>query len=123
MSAIAKKLTELAFKSAEWNARKLPENTLDMQLAKVEEEIEEVRTAFDKGLIDEAEREIADVFLAIGGIIRFDKSLFFHMLVDFTDGLPTSFERLAELAEEKLAIIEERPYEIINGVYRHPTLH
>lgn len=114
------KLADLFIESIKWNEECLPENTLEMQLKKVEEEILEGKEKADSGVI--AKDEIADVFIATAGIARFDKDIAMHMIWHAISNLPITLEELVEEVEKKLQILRERTYTIVNGVYRHETL-
>lgn len=118
--SIGTRLSKFFAMSIDWNQRRLPENTLEMQLKKVEEEIIEGREKAEKGITDV--EEIADVFIATAGIGRFDLDLALHLMIGVFTGLPCTVKELADAVESKLKVIEERPYEIQNGVYRHPTI-
>lgn len=98
----------------------LPDNTLDMQLAKIEEEVQECIEKSGLGLstID----EIADVFIATAGVGRFKFDLALKMIVDVLTGMPCTVEELTEEVGKKLKILKTRKYRIINGVYHHETL-
>lgn len=118
--SVGTRLARYFIKSVLWNEKNLPENTLEMQLKKVEEEIEEGKEKSELGLV--ASDEIADVFIATAGLARFDKEIAMHLMVNVMVGLPISLEELANEVEKKLKILEERSYTIVNGVYRHETL-
>lgn len=58
------KLIELSLQAIKWNEKRLPNNTLEMQLKKVDEEFEEATEAADES---ENIKELADVFIALSG--------------------------------------------------------
>lgn len=117
---LGQRLAELFFRSVEWNTRVLVDNTLEMQLKKVEEESLEEKELSDRG--GDPTEEIADVFIATAGVARFNMDLSLHLMVNVFSGLPITMEALADAVEKKLEVLEERKYGIVNGVYRHQTL-
>lgn len=117
---LGQRLAELFFRSIEWNTRVLVDNTLEMQLKKVEEETLEEKELSDKG--EDPTEEIADMFIATAGIARFDMEISLHLMVHVLSGLPITMEALVDAVEKKLEILEERKYGIVDGVYRHQTL-
>lgn len=100
--------------SLEWNILILPDNTLELQLMKVDEEIDEVIKAKD---YQHQIEELADVLIAIGGVARFDELKAVNMFNNFIAILDKFiFMDLIDYAEQKIKILYERDYS--NG-YHH----
>lgn len=100
--------------SLEWNMLMLPDNTLELQLMKVDEEIDEVIRA--KSYQHQIE-ELADVLIAIGGVARFDELKAVNMFNNFIAVLDKFiFMDVVDFAEQKIKILYERDYS--NG-YHH----
>lgn len=94
--------------SLDWNYKKLPNNTLDLQLKKVDEEIDEVVNAKN---YQETVEELADVLIAIGGVARFDGEKAMNMFNTFVSFLDRFiFMDMVDYAERKIKIIHQREY-------------
>lgn len=94
--------------SLEWNYKKLPKNTFELQLKKVDEEIDEV---IDAETYQETIEELADVLIAIGGVARFDEEQAVNMFNNFSRLLDKFvFMDVIDYAERKIKIIYEREY-------------
>lgn len=117
------KLIELSLKAIEWNKRRLPHNTLEMQLKKVDEEFNEAIEAADK---QENIKELADVFIALSGLGRFSIEKYYAGLFAFfleTGNTDLDIESLENEVEKKLKIIDGLTYLVVDGVYRHQTIN
>ena len=102
--------------SLDWNYKKLPNNTLDLQLKKVDEEIDEVVNAKN---YQETVEELADVLIAIGGVARFDGEKATDMFNNFIGFLDRFiFMDMVDYAERKIKILHERTY---SNEYKHDT--
>lgn len=118
-----KKVLELCLKSIEWNERKLPANTLEMQLKKVDEEFEELFAAKEP---EAKTQELADVFISMAGICRFCIWKGFAGVAGLLSGFEKygiSIEEILQAAEKKLTTIENLNYVIVDGVYRHIAIN
>lgn len=124
----SKKILELIERSIDWNRRKLPENTFEMQARKVIEELEELVNELEKDNSDEIKinREKADLFIASSGLGRFRMGdcLFYvgNLLTDM-ERTNEIIETLISYVEEKLDLIEQLDYVIQDGVYHHKLLN
>ena len=111
-----KKLVAVLNASLAWNIAKLPNNTLELQLTKFEEECEEAIEAEQinyQRLIE----ELADVLISIGGMMRFNPELAIDMLNHFLNCMDKFILMdVVDYAELKIPILYERTYS--NG-YRH----
>lgn len=90
---------ELAEECIEWNENTLPENNIYMQYLKIAEEVEEYKQAKTK---NEQEKEAADIFISVIGLLRFCKK-------DLKKARVVS----------KLETLKKRKLKIINGTYHH----
>lgn len=99
-----KRLTKLLNDALLWNIAKLPNNTLELQLRKYIEEVNE----FCESLEIE---ELGDVLITIGGVMRFDYYLAYNMLEMFFNDVDTNHLYAAIIAaENKLPILYQRDY-------------
>lgn len=99
-----KRLTHLLNESLTWNIAKLPNNTLDLQLKKYLEEVDEFCESIDI-------EELGDVLIAIGGFMRFDSELAYDILQTFLDDVDTSHLYAAIIAaENKIPVLYQRDY-------------
>ena len=91
-----------------WNYEKLPNNTLELQIAKFCEECDEVIEA------DNYQRqveELSDVLITIGGIARFDTELAKQSFNEFIFCIDKYvFMDVVDYAEQKIKILYERDY-------------
>lgn len=115
-------LLELSLKAAKWNEEFLPENTLRMQLDKINEESSELSDAINREDLVQQRSELADVFIATSGLAAFNiRYYFLRMLVMIEmlelDSIDISF--LIDDVKAKLEVLKKRKYEIVDGVYRH----
>lgn len=121
-----RKFLELALRANDWNEKNLPLNTEEMQWSKIQEETNEVLDAIDKNDLNQKKLEIADVFIAVSGLIRFDITAYFNkidILFCMIDDEEYPIDEFMNNIENKLNIIEKRKYTIKDGVYKHITLN
>lgn len=105
-----KKLLAVLNASLAWNIVKLPNNTLELQLTKYEEECEEAIEAESTNYQCMIE-ELADVLISIGGMMRFDAELAIDMLNQLIDCLDKYiFMDVVDYAEQKIPLLYERSY-------------
>lgn len=105
-----KKLLAVLNASLAWNIVKLPNNTLELQLTKYEEECEEAIEAESTNYQRMIE-ELADVLISIGGMMRFDAELAIDMLNQLIDCLDKYiFMDVVDYAEQKIPLLYERSY-------------
>ena len=98
------KLTRLLNESLAWNVSVLPNNTLDLQLKKYLEEVDE----FCESLEIE---ELGDVLIAIGGFMRFDSRLAYEILQTFLNDVDIPHLYAAIIAaENKIPVLYQRDY-------------
>lgn len=93
-----------------WNYERLPNNTFDLQLTKYYEEVDEAIAA-EKIDYQHFIEELGDVFIAIGGMMRFNEELAVEMLDVFLKDMDKYyFMDLVDFAEQKIKILYERDY-------------
>ena len=91
-----------------WNKHKLPNNTLELQLKKINEEQDEVEAA---ETYSEKIKELGDVLIAIGGVARFDKQFAKELYTRFTTGIDKYlYMDIVDEAEKKLPELWKRTY-------------
>ena len=96
--------------SLAWNIAKLPHNTIELQIDKYCEEIDEAIEAEQEGYQRQIE-ELADVLIAIGGMARFDEPLAKTMFDEFIGCMDKYiFMDVVDYAEKKIPILYEREY-------------
>lgn len=111
-----KKLVNLLNASLAWNNVKLPNNTLELQIKKYCEEVDEAIEA-EHDSYQHFVEELADVLITIGGVMRFNEELAISMLSEFILALDKYvFMDVVDYAELKIPVLYERTY--TNG-YRH----
>lgn len=100
--------------SLAWNYERLPNNTLELQIAKIYEEYDEAIEADD---YQHQVEELSDVLIAIGGLARFDEELAKQLFNEFISCLDKYiFMDIIDYAEQKINILYKRSYS--NG-YKH----
>lgn len=102
--------------SVDWNIKVLKENTEEMQLRKI---LEELRETLDAKTHQERIEEKADVLIAIFGLARFDERMsltFEELFIKFSS---TEFKEILIEANNKINTLWERTYIKKNGVYKH----
>lgn len=101
--------------SLAWNHERLPNNTLELQIAKIYEEYDEAIEADDYH--HHQVEELSDVLIAIGGLARFDEELAKQLFNEFIYCLDKYiFMDIIDYAEQKINILYKRSYS--NG-YKH----
>ena len=106
-----KKLVNLLNASLAWNIARLPNNSLDLQVKKYCEEIEEVNEAEKQDDYQHLVEELADVLICIGGLIRFDEDIAQNALNDYLATLDKYiFMDVVDYAELKIPELYERTY-------------
>lgn len=81
LSALHLELEEIK----EWNEETFPDATLAGQLAKLEEEFKELAEAKE---MEEKEKELADVFIVLGGLRRWESHVGRHLENKFAEDMP-----------------------------------
>lgn len=81
LSALHLELEEIK----EWNEETFPDATLVGQLAKLEEEFKELAEAKE---LEEKEKELADVFIVLGGLRRWESHVGRHFENKFAEDMP-----------------------------------
>lgn len=102
----------------EWNKTALPDNTEDMQIAKINEEHLEFIEAKKLNDTNKMLEECADTIIAIIGVKRFSMRGYAIMSLLFKQ-LPFQEESINVAIRKKLDILKTRKYEIVGNVYRH----
>lgn len=102
----------------EWNKRTFRDATLGGQLEKLEEEMTEFQKAQNK---EEATKELADIFIVLGGLIRWNSRIGVFFENFYFDNLKTSaLERISKAIEEKMEINRKRKWHKTgNGKFHH----
>lgn len=104
-------IKELVWEILNWSIEHLPDNTEAMQRAKKDEELDEFTQA------DESHKfmEAIDVLITLIGLLRYDE----RMLNAVMYLLDYGKEEIEKGLRDKLLILLQREYKIINGVYHH----
>ena len=106
-----KKLVNLLNASLAWNNVKLPNNTLELQIKKYCEEVDEAIEA-EHDSYQHFVEELADVLITIGGVMRFNEELAISMLSEFILALDKYvFMDAVDYAELKIPVLYERSYD------------
>lgn len=102
----------------EWNKRTFRDATMGGQLEKLEEEMKEFQEAPNK---EEATKELADVFIVLGGLIRWNSRIGVFFENFYFDNLKTkSLEALSEAIDAKMEINRKRKWHKTgNGKFHH----
>lgn len=106
-----KKLDEIK----EWNAETFPDTTLSGQLCKLEEEMLEYKSSPSK-------EELADVFIVLGGLRRFNSAVGDWIFIDFIYRYSPgySYKWLIDAIDNKMKINRARKWhKTDNGTYHH----
>lgn len=115
---IKEKIVRQLIDVEQWNKRTFRDATLGGQLEKLEEELKEFQEAKGK---EEATKELADVFIVLGGLIRWNSrvGIFFENV--YFDTLKTkSLEALSEAIDAKMEINRKRKWHKTgNGKFHH----
>ena len=108
------KLLKVLNDSLAWNFAKLPNNTLDLQIAKLFEECDETIEADD---YQHQVEELGDVLIVIGGLARFDEELAKQLFNEFISCLDKYiFMDIVDYAEQKIKTLYKRSY---SDGYKH----
>lgn len=108
-------IEELSKDIAEWNKNQFPEATLESQLLKLEEEVEEAEES--KGI--DYLKELVDIFIVASSLTyRFNSFIGKHTLLMLEDMLKGN-DKFVKLVEEKMEINRKRKWSFINGTYHH----
>lgn len=109
------KTLKLLNDSLDWNIAKLPNNTMELQCKKVLEEIDEALEAKDN--YEHFVEEIGDIFIAVGGLARFNREFSADVFSEVCKALDKFiFMDAIDQAEKKIPVLYERDY--TNG-YHH----
>ena len=104
-----KKLVKILNDSLAWNNVKLPNNTLELQVKKYCEEVDEAIEA--EGNYQRFIEELADVLITIGGLMRFNEELAVSMLNEYLSTIDKYvFMDVVDYAELKIPVLYERTY-------------
>lgn len=99
---LKKKLEEIK----EWNAETFPDATPEGQLAKLDEEFGELDEA---KTMEEREKELADIFIVLGGLLRWGSRLANYVLNNLLDKMPNEIlEKLLKAIDAKMEVNKER---------------
>lgn len=99
---LKKKLEEIK----EWNAETFPDATPEGQLAKLDEEFGELDEA---KTMEEREKELADIFIVLGGLLRWESRLANYVLNNLLDKMPNEIlEKLLKAIDAKMEVNKER---------------
>lgn len=98
----AKKLEEIK----EWNSETFPDATPEGQLAKLDEEFGELDEAKTQ---EEMEKELADIFIVLGGLLRWESKIGNYITNSLLDGMPIGvLEKLLKAIDAKMEVNKER---------------
>lgn len=90
----------------EWNAEAFPDATPEGQLAKLDEEFGELDEA---KTMEEKEKELADIFIVLGGLLRWRSRLANYVLNNLLDKMPNEIlEKLLKAIDAKMEVNKER---------------
>lgn len=109
-----KKLVKVLNDSLVWNNVKLPNNTLELQVKKYCEEVDEaIESDENYQMFIE---ELADVLITIGGLMRFNEELAVSMLNEYLSTMDKYvFMDVVDYAERKIPMLYKRSY--LNGFH------
>lgn len=99
---LKKKLEEIK----EWNAETFPDATPEGQLAKLDEEFGELDEA---KTMEEREKELADIFIVLGGLLRWKSRVGAYIANNLLDKMPSEIlEKLLKAIDAKMEVNKER---------------
>lgn len=105
-------------KIKKWNEETFPDATLGGQLEKLEEEIEESLKAFG---VEEFKKELADIFIVLGGLRRWKSRIGSNQEITLTEDM--TIENLGDLLiniNKKMEINRNRVWKKTgNGKFHH----
>lgn len=113
-------LDKLIKEVIDWNTNFLPDNTLNMQLRKVMEEIREVIKAKNS---KEYMAEWADLLISVIGIKRFSEQEFYVHMGFLIECDRPNLNEIVEESFKKLEVNKRRKWVIKNGVYHHEEVN
>lgn len=114
-----KKLVKVLNDSLVWNNVKLPNNTLELQIKKYCEEVDEAIEA--EGNYQMFIEELADVLITIGGVMRFNEELAVSMLNEYLSTIDKYvFMDVIDYAERKIPMLYKRSY--LNGFHHEEII-
>lgn len=117
-----KRLNRLRKEIVRWHGRKFPDATLEEQKRKLKEEILEVDDCLDDE--DEAHfyEEIADCFIAICGMRRFDTKQANIEEFDLGINYGGDIEKVVSAIVKKWRVNHHRKFIRVDGVYQHEVV-
>lgn len=99
---LKKKLEEIK----EWNAETFPDATPEGQLSKLDEEFGELDEA---KTMEEREKELADIFIVLGGLLRWKSRVGAYVADNLLDKMPNEIlENLLKAIDAKMEVNKER---------------
>lgn len=99
---LKKKLEEIK----EWNAETFPDATPEGQLAKLDEEFGELDEA---KTMEEREKELADIFIVLGGLLRWKSRVGDYIANNLLDKMPNEIlEKILKAIDAKMEVNKER---------------
>lgn len=110
---------ELAKKITEVHEELFPDATLETQCAKFEEEFEKFRSAKND---EEIKFALADMFIVVCGIRRFNYGIFHMIFYGILQGIPDNHE-FAETIINKMNKNIKRKWDNKDGYYKHTTIN
>lgn len=104
-----------------WNEETFPDATLAGQLAKLEEEFIEFDEAINGGNVEEIQKEMADIFIVLGGLRRWESRIGGMITNSILEGMPaTVFDGLLKGITKKMEINRKRTWKKSgDGKFQH----
>ena len=103
------KLALLLEEIKKWNAETFKTSPLHGQLAKLEEEMQEFHQAIEEDDIEKGKAELADIFIVLGGLMRWNSKVGVFIKRSILDDMPAgAVEELISDIEKKMEINKER---------------
>lgn len=115
---LKKKLEEIK----EWNEETFPDATPEGQLSKLDEEFGELDEA---KTMEEREKELADIFIVLGGLLRWKSRVGAYVANNLLDKMPNEIlEKLLKAIDAKMEVNKERTRKGVwkkqpDGSYHH----
>lgn len=105
----------------QWNAETFPDATPEGQLAKLDEEFGELDEAKTQ---EEMEKELADMFIVLGGLLRWKSRIGNYITNSLLETMPTGIlEKLLKAIDAKMEVNKERTrkglWKKTDGSYHH----
>lgn len=104
-------------KIVEWHKKTFPDCTYESQLLKLDEELNEVSEAQNKGNYEHSFDELADVYIVATVLKERFNSTIGVYFIELLEGDPVPF--LFERVDRKMDLNSKRVWHKVNGVYRH----